>query len=148
MSDELCTAYLALRERIIDDPISGVTVTEEIGAVIGSKDLPRIDVIGNINIRPDDIDAALNNRAMVIFRVNLRIHEDAKEGLTNRNKTRGILWLLQETLNKIYGTDQTAGGAWGMPPKVRGISSTMNETEYTIDLEIQITTARFTRGSL
>jgi len=148
MSNEICAAYAALKTRLVDDPPAGVNVYENVGGVLGVGDLPRIDIFGLMNLRGEDIDMALHGRAGVQISVVIRLLEDPQYGLTNADHTRGILWLLEEALDKIYGSDHIASGAWGKVPNVRIIGSTINETAYSLDIEVQITSARFTRGGL
>jgi hypothetical protein len=148
VSSELCTAYIAFRDRLKHGNIDGVNVIENIGGLVGPKDLPRIDILGFVNFGGKDNDAALTNRAAISFKVMLRLREETKKGMTTDGKERGILWLTEQTLNAIYAADQLASGSWGMVPICRVAGSAINETEYTMDLEVELTTARFTRGEL
>lgn len=114
--------------------------------VITIDDLPHVRVFPT---RTGQIrDTALNARGGFEITLLLRLREDPQHGLFNDEKTRGILWLLEKVANAIDGSDMSASGAWMNAPQWSIADYVINDTALQIDINLLLTSARFTRGNL
>lgn len=149
MSNEIINAIDALVSRLqtaADSNSFNVILEPASEEVITQADLPHVRLfptrIGRI------VDTGLTARGGTEITVLLRLREDPQYGLYNASKTRGLLWLLERVANAIDGADMGAGGAWGNAPQWEVTDYQINDTVLQFDLNVQLISARFTRGSL
>jgi hypothetical protein len=153
MSNEIISAYDAFVTRFRAAQATGQAL--ELCAVkddVIMNEMVSGDTLPSVRLFPTNIgrseDSALNSRGDIEMTVLIRLREDPQYRLYNSDKSRGLLWLLQRVANVIDGADRIAAGAWQTPPQWTIKDYEINETTLRYDLEVRVTTARFTRGQL
>lgn len=154
MSNEIISAWDALVERLEEaadnDMFTLVSDPSDVQAI-------EADGLPQVRLFPTRIgaleDQALNGRAGVGITGLVRIRESAEFGLYNEAKDRGLLWLLQKVANAIDRTlpdakDLSAGGSWMRAPQWSVVDYQVTDSYLQFDVEVRLSTARFTRGSL
>lgn len=128
-------------------PLAGVSLTIGTpGQVFTPSTLPAIELVPTKLGKSNEVGmGGLTSFEITIY---LRLREDKDQGLYDSGKTRGLLWLLEKTVNAIDGTDGNGNGAWYGPPEYNFSDFASSETAWMLDVEVKLRSKMFKKGGI
>jgi hypothetical protein len=152
MANTIIDTFDTMFSRLVDAaqesmPLAGVSVVIGTpGATFTPETLPAIELVPTKLGKSDEKGmGGLTSFEITIY---MRLREDKEFGLYNEDRTRGLLWLLENACNAIDGTDGAGGGTWYGPPEYNFSDFTSSETLLMLDVEVKLRSKMFRKGGM